>query len=125
MIEKTQYNYFTKDMFNKYDAIVIDPPWNQGKTGKRKVRPRQTTTLDYPTITKEELLNMPVGELGKNDSFIFLWTTNSKGKKTKGDHISSEGKQNNIDVEPSPIAKDDWDLCIKSYQKRADFLDLS
>jgi hypothetical protein len=25
---------------NKYEVIVIDPPWNQGKTGKRKSRPR-------------------------------------------------------------------------------------
>ena len=74
--------YFTDDMLGIYDVIVIDPPWNQGKTGKRKVRPNQTTTLDYPTMSKEELLNMPIGELGKENSFIYLWTTNSKDKKT-------------------------------------------
>ena len=31
--------YFSSDMYGKYSTIVIDPPWNQGKTGKRRVRP--------------------------------------------------------------------------------------
>jgi len=75
-------SFFGQDLTNKYDTIVIDPPWNQGKTGKRKVRPNQTTQLDYSTMNKEELLNMPIGEIGTENSFIFLWTTNSKDKKT-------------------------------------------
>ena len=41
---------------NKYKCLVIDPPWNQGKTGKRIVRPNQDLKLDYPTMTKAELL---------------------------------------------------------------------
>jgi len=45
---------------NKYRVIVIDPPWNQGKTGKRKVRPNQTTILDYPTMSKAELESLPL-----------------------------------------------------------------
>lgn len=80
--DEFENKYFRDDMFGKYDVVVVDPPWNQGKTGKRKVRPNQTTTLDYPTMTKEELINMPIGKLGKENSFIFLWTTNSKDKKT-------------------------------------------
>ena len=31
---------------NKYDVIVVDPPWNQGKTGYRGTRPNQTQKLD-------------------------------------------------------------------------------
>jgi len=53
-------SFFEKNITNRYNTIVIDPPWNQGKTGKRKVRPNQTVTLDYPTMSKEELLNMPI-----------------------------------------------------------------
>jgi N6-adenosine-specific RNA methylase IME4 len=75
-------NCFSEDMYGKYSTIVIDPPWNQGKTGKRKVRPNQTTKLDYSTMSKDELLSMPVDKLSKDNSFIFLWVTNSKDKKT-------------------------------------------
>lgn len=66
----------------KYKALVIDPPWNQGKTGKRSVRPNQQTKLDYPTMSKEELLQLPVAEWADDQSFLWLWTTNSKDKKT-------------------------------------------
>ena len=72
-----------KSMFSKYKTIVIDPPWNQGKTGKRKARPNQGTTLDYPTLTKEELIKFPVNQLTQDNAFLFLWATNSRDKKTK------------------------------------------
>lgn len=68
---------------NKYRVIVVDPPWNQGKTGKRKSRPNQNTTLDYPTLSKDELLKLPIGEwAAKEQSFLWLWATNSKDRKT-------------------------------------------
>ena len=67
----------------KYSCIVIDPPWNQGKTGLRKTRPNQTKTLDYPTMSKSELMNMPIQKISEDQSFLWLWATNSKDKKTK------------------------------------------
>lgn len=66
----------------KYQVLVIDPPWNQGKTGKRSARPNQSTKLDYPTMSKEELMQLPVPEWADEQSFLWLWTTNSKDKKT-------------------------------------------
>jgi N6-adenosine-specific RNA methylase IME4 len=66
----------------KYHVIVVDPPWNQGKTGKRSVRPNQTTVLDYPTMSKEELLKLPVREWADENCFLWLWATNSKDKRT-------------------------------------------
>lgn len=68
---------------SKYKCLVIDPPWNQGKTGKRAVRPNQNTVLDYSTMNKEELLALPILEWAAEDCFLWLWTTNSKDKKTK------------------------------------------
>ena len=68
---------------DKFSVIVIDPPWNQGKTAKRQVRPNQTQVLDYKTMTKEEISLIPVKQWAEDDSFIFLWVTNSKDKKTK------------------------------------------
>ncbi len=66
----------------RYRVLVIDPPWNQGKTGKRKSRPNQTTTLDYPTMGKDELLALPVNQWAEDQSFLWLWATNSKDRKT-------------------------------------------
>lgn len=68
---------------NKYKVIVVDPPWNQGKTGKRRIRPNQTTTLDYPTLSKEGLLELPIDKWAdEKQSFLWLWATNSKDRKT-------------------------------------------
>lgn len=66
----------------QYKNIVIDPPWNQGKTGKRKARPNQTQVLDYTTMSKEQLAALPVGDVAEDNSFIWLWATNSKDKRT-------------------------------------------
>lgn len=66
----------------KYRSIVIDPPWNQGKTGKRKARPNQTTTLDYPTMSRTELEQLPIKGLADDNAFLWLWATNSKDRKT-------------------------------------------
>ena len=65
-----------------YQVLVVDPPWNQGKTGKRRVRPNQGTKLDYPTMTKEELIDLPISRWAASQSFLWLWATNSKDRKT-------------------------------------------
>ncbi len=67
---------------DKYQVLVVDPPWNQGKTGKRASRPNQTTSLDYSTMTKEELLAFDIDRWADDTSFLWLWATNSKDKKT-------------------------------------------
>jgi N6-adenosine-specific RNA methylase IME4 len=66
----------------KYDVLVVDPPWNQGKTGKRSVRPNQTVDLDYQTMSKEDLLSLPVPLWSAERSFLWLWATNSKDRET-------------------------------------------
>ena len=67
----------------KFDVLVIDPPWNQGKPARRDVRPNQTTKLDYPTLSKEDIMKLPVTNWSKKNCFIWLWVTNSKDKKTR------------------------------------------
>lgn len=58
----------------------MDPPWNQGKTGLRRARPNQGTKLDYPTMSKKALLELPVEEVAEERSFLWLWATNSKDR---------------------------------------------
>ena len=65
----------------KFDVLVVDPPWNQGKTGYRGVRPNQTKKMDYPTLSKEEIIKLPIIKWSKTNCFIWLWVTNSKDKK--------------------------------------------
>ncbi len=59
---------------NKYRTIVIDPPWPIEKIS-RDVRPNQTT-IDYPTMTIEEIKSFPLNDIAYQDGcHIYLWTT--------------------------------------------------
>jgi len=59
----------------KYRTIVIDPPWPMKKI-EREVRPNQGETLEYPTMTIEEIQELPIQALAYEDGcHIYLWTT--------------------------------------------------
>lgn len=66
----------------RYRCLVVDPPWDQGKTGERRVRPNQGTALDYPTMTIDEIASVPVPNWAAPESFLMLWATNSRSKST-------------------------------------------
>jgi len=55
----------------KYDVIVIDPPWEIQKI-QRDVRPNQQE-LDYPTMSIDEIKNIPISELASENCMLFLW----------------------------------------------------
>lgn len=65
---------------NRYRCLVVDPPWDQGKTGKRSVRPNQTTQLDYATLTPEEIKATPIPQWAESNAYLWLWATNSRSK---------------------------------------------
>ena len=75
--EKWNLTQFTDQ---KYRCLVIDPPWNITKTGLRKDRPNQTTSLDYQTATKEDLIALPVADWAAPQSWLWLWATNGREK---------------------------------------------
>lgn len=65
----------------QYRCIIIDPPWDQGKTGRRAVRPNQGVLLDYPTLAPQEVLAAaPLREWAAPNSFLWLWATNSRSR---------------------------------------------
>lgn len=71
-------------MPGSYRCVVVDPPWDQGKTGRRTVRPAQGTVLDYPTLTVDEIEKIAlVSEWAADSAFLWLWATNSKSKSSK------------------------------------------
>lgn len=58
---------------DKYDVIVIDPPWDMQKI-ERDVRPNQVA-FDYPTMTEDELMAFDIPSIAADDSHLFCWTT--------------------------------------------------
>ena len=56
-----------------YRTLVLDPPWPMKKSD-RSVRPDQQG-FDYPTMSLDEIADLPVGELVAEDAWVFLWTT--------------------------------------------------
>lgn len=65
-------------MAGKYRTIVADPPWEYPEGfalgpghGVLEVRP-----LPYPSMTLDEICELPVHEWADNDCRLFLWTTN-------------------------------------------------
>jgi len=72
----------TGNFIHKYTCLVVDPPWDQGKTGKRSVRPNQTTELDYPTMSVEEIMDIPLHEWVTENAYLWLWATNSRSRST-------------------------------------------
>lgn len=69
------------DIFNaeeKYDILYTDPPWQQGRGGKKAARPNSTgTTVPYETMDVPgimELHRYVTNELMNEKHNVFMWT---------------------------------------------------
>ncbi len=73
----------------KYDVIYADPPWHYNgklqfdKSGTVEKNSGwkdrifiSSACFQYPTIPTEELKKLPVQQIAKDNSLLFLWTTN-------------------------------------------------
>ncbi len=62
---------------NKYDIILADPAWNIKRGARNLHIPNQKTRdLPYPTMSLEEIRDIPVKNIANNNSVLFLWTIN-------------------------------------------------
>jgi len=60
-----------------YAVFMIDPPWPKKKGGLRSVRPKQSRSLDYPTMGVEDifaLLDRDVFAYAATLHTVFIWT---------------------------------------------------
>ena len=58
-----------------YRCIVIDPPWPIEKI-EREARPNQSSALDYPTMTLEEIEALPIADMASLEGcHVYLWVT--------------------------------------------------
>jgi len=73
----------------KYDIIYADPPWDYGgkmqfdKSGRKDVNVNwrkdifiSAANFKYPTLKTSELKKIPIYEIAKDDSLLFMWVTN-------------------------------------------------
>jgi N6-adenosine-specific RNA methylase IME4 len=62
---------------NKYDIVYSDPPWQQKKGGKKKVRPNSSGgELDYPTMQLKdikELHKQILNNITTEKHNVFMW----------------------------------------------------
>lgn len=59
----------------KYLTIYADPPWQQkfcGKWDNHKMLPK----LEYPTMSKKEILSLPISDIADTGCHLWLWTSN-------------------------------------------------
>ena len=67
---------FAKEHPQEFGAILIDPPWRfMNRTGK--VAPEHRRLARYKTMPVEDLARLPVGDLAKPASHIYLWCPNA------------------------------------------------
>jgi N6-adenosine-specific RNA methylase IME4 len=61
----------------KYQIIYADPPWEL-KAGSPNLHAKKqgNRPLAYPTMTLQEMKDLPVQSIVGNDAVLFLWTTN-------------------------------------------------
>ena len=54
----------------KYNIIYADPPWQYERTGAQG-----SAEKIYPTMSVDDICNLPVAELSDKNSILFLWAT--------------------------------------------------
>ena len=61
---------------NKYATVLADPPWQfQNRTGK--VAPEHKRLLRYPTMTFDEIYDLPVADITEDKAHLYLWVPNA------------------------------------------------
>jgi len=63
---------------SQFGTILADPPWPQSLAGKRtRTKGGFAAALPYPTMSIDEISNMSVANLARDDCHCWLWTTNA------------------------------------------------
>ena len=67
----------------KYNIIYADPPWNLTYVKQWNRNPKikekfKIVELPYPTLTDEEIINLPVKNITADNAILFLWCIDSR-----------------------------------------------
>jgi len=74
--QPTASHDFASKVTGLYSTIMADPPWRfQNRTGK--MAPEHQRLLRYPTMTLEEICEIPVASVSAVNSHLYLWVPNA------------------------------------------------
>ncbi|HZO95155.1 MAG TPA: MT-A70 family methyltransferase [Candidatus Baltobacteraceae bacterium] len=60
----------------RYATILADPPWRfSNRTGK--MAPEHQRLRRYPTMTLDEIKELPIPQIAERDSHLYLWVPNA------------------------------------------------
>lgn len=64
----------------KYNTIVIDPPWRITTTGpnSKPCRGKIKRRLSYQTMSDDEIANFPIDDFASKECNLFIWTIQSR-----------------------------------------------
>ena len=66
----------TKAAKYRFGTVLADPPWQfQNRTGK--MAPEHKRLMRYPTMTLEEIAELPVAEIAAPTAHLYLWVPNA------------------------------------------------
>lgn len=68
-------------MNKKYQIIYADPPWTV-KAGPPWASSGKSRDLIYPTMSVEDIKNLPVKDIADKDCHLYLWTINKYIKES-------------------------------------------
>lgn len=71
---------FIIELMPKYRTILADPPWPSegiGKFKRHKSIKYTKTGVDFPVMSMEQILSMPVQDFAGRDCHLWLWSTNA------------------------------------------------
>lgn len=60
----------------KYQTILADPPW-QFKNRTGKVAPEHARLTRYPTLSLQEIMDIPIAESADKNCHLYLWVPNA------------------------------------------------
>lgn len=67
---------FAREVTGPYKTILADPPWRfQNSTGK--VAPEHKRLSRYPTLSLQEIAEIPVNSVADEQSHLYLWVPNA------------------------------------------------
>lgn len=67
---------FVEEVKGKFKTILADPPWRfQNSTGK--VAPEHKRLARYPTLSLQEILDIPINTVADETCHLYLWVPNA------------------------------------------------
>lgn len=75
-IKSTAAQDFVNEVQGKFRTILADPPWRfMNSTGK--VAPEHKRLSRYPTLSLQEILDIPVNSVADESCHLYLWVPNA------------------------------------------------